>query len=246
MTISQKINKYLFTNKNFEYVIFNFDYFTTDYKIPNNTKITERQEYGLYFEKILEKVKKRNIIDVGGNCGLFSIPLLKYGYNCTIFEPIKMNTNLIELNLKENNLTNYEIVNSALMDFEGKREIFIPYCSDNTSFNLNVAISNMNKKDYLVENVDCLIFDKWIEDKNTEFKDNIGLIKIDVQGSEKQCLLGMQKFLTESHNIYLLIEWDKTHTLQFGNTLEEISDLLNRCGFKIEVDLQGDVFFYKS
>ena len=50
------------------------------------------------------KVKEnKSIIDIGGNCGLFSVPVAKDGFDVYSFEPIKMNIDLLELNKKENN-----------------------------------------------------------------------------------------------------------------------------------------------
>lgn len=245
-TISKKINKYHFFNNSFNYTINNFDYFTTDYNIEDDRLISERDEYTTYFSVILKNINKKNIIDVGGNCGLFCVPLSKYGYHLSVFEPVSLNYELILKNYNENNIDNYELINSAIMNFNGNKEIYVPYCSDNSSFNLDVSISNMKLKNYEIENVKCLKFDTWLESKNEEFKENIGLIKIDVQGFEFDCLMSMNNFLSKYNDLFILLEWDKKHTEMSGNKLEEISNFLYEKGFSIFQDLGGDIFFHKK
>lgn len=241
-TISTTIKKYLFKIESIEYVINNYDYFTTQYRIPHDKSINILDEYRATLALVNKIEKNKSVIDIGGNCGLFSIPVAKDGFKVYSFEPIKMNVELLELNKKENNCDNLTVVPIALSNVNEKRVIYIPYCSDNTSFNQDVAISNMSIKDYIEEVVDCETFDSWIKRNK---KVDVGFVKIDVQGFEKEVLLGMQKFLNDCKDVYIFIEWDAKHTEKAGSTLDELESLLTSNGFEPIEQIFGDKLFYK-
>jgi len=241
--ISKQIKKYFLKVESTKYIINNYDYFTSQYNIPSNTEINLPEDYRTLLNLVQKVSKDKAIIDVGGNCGLFCIPVEKDGYKVFTFEPINMNIELLELNKVENNCNNLTIIQTALSNNDSKKKIFIPYCSDNTSFNLSVAISNMNIKDYVEEIVSCQTFDSWI-DKNQDV--NVGFIKIDVQGFEKEVLEGMQKFLKECNDVYIFIEWDEKHTTQAGSSLGELETLIISNGFEFVQQIFGDKLFYKN
>ena len=241
--ISNQINQYLLKIDSNNFIINNYDYFSTEYKIPNNKLVDIPDDYRIMLELVKKIDKQKTVIDIGGNCGLFCIPVEKHGYTVYSFEPVKMNVDLLELNKKENNCNNLHIVPKAVTNKTGKRNIYIPYCADNTSFNQEVAISNMKKKDYIEETVDCIKFDSWI---NKNKKLDVGFIKIDVQGFEKEVLEGMQNFLKNCHDVYLFIEWDESHTNKAGFSLQELENLILPNGFELKEKIFGDKLFYKS
>jgi hypothetical protein len=125
-----------------------------------------------------------------------------------------------------------------------KETIYIPYCSDNTSFNKDVAISNMSfSKNYIEETVNCTTFDDWIK-KNKNL--NIGFIKIDVQGFEKEVLEGMTEFLKNCNDVYIYLEWDKNLTENNGNSLGDMETILIENNFEVRETLENDKLFYKK
>jgi FkbM family methyltransferase len=242
MKISDTINQYAFSNDNSKYTIFNYDYFTTDYRIPNNSELSELPEYSNIRSIISKLDKNKIIIDIGANCGLLSIPCTLDGYTVFAFEPISLNVQLLEKSKLENNCDTLTIIQAALMDSICEQTIYVPYCSDNTSFNKDVAISNMASKDYIEERVNCITFDSWFL-KN---KCDIGFIKIDVQGFEQNVLVGMKNFLNSCHHVYIFLEWDPTHTTSAGNDLNEISEILSTAGFNEVATYTTDKLFYKE
>jgi FkbM family methyltransferase len=241
--ISNQIRKYLLKVDTKTITINNYDYFTTEYNLPSDRLINIPQDYKGSLEMVKKINKNKTVIDIGGNCGLFCIPVEKEGYTVYSFEPIEMNVSLLEYNKKENNCNNLFIIPKAVSNQDVKRTIYIPYCSDNTSFNQEVAISNMKKKDFIEEEVDCIKFDTWIE-KNKDL--DVGFIKIDVQGFEKEVLEGMQDFLKTCNDVYILIEWDEVHTKNAGFSLNDLENLIYSNGFKLSQKYFGDKLFYKN
>jgi len=241
--ISNQIKRYILKVESATYIINNYDYFTSQYNLPSDKEINLPDDYRTLLNLTKKVSKDKSIIDIGGNCGLFCIPVAKEGYKVFTFEPINMNIELLKLNKTENNCDNLTIIQKALSNDNSKKKIFIPYCSDNTSFNLSVAISNMKIKDYVEEVVSCQTFDSWIN-KNKDV--NVGFIKIDVQGFEKEVLEGMQKFLNSCNDVYIFIEWDEKHTTQAGSSLDELERLITSNGFTALEQIYGDKLFYKN
>jgi len=242
MNISQNTKTYKINVKGKIYTIKNFDYFTTEYKISDEIAI-ELKDYTIMMEKLSKVSEKKSVIDIGANCGLFCIPASLLGYETFAFEPVTMNIDLLNDNKTLNDAKNLNIVNCALSDFNGQKEIYVPYCSDNTSFDKEVAISNMNSKDYFSELVECLTFDKWLEENKIE---NVGFIKIDVQGFELNVLKGMESFLERSSDVYILLEWDQKHTNMAGNSLESVYEILTTNGYTDIESFANDKLFYKN
>ena len=243
--ISTSINRYEFKNSyNLNYVIYNYDYFTNLYYQKTNVVNEEYKEYSKLQELISLVDKSKIIIDIGANCGLFSIPSSLNGYEVYAFEPVRMNIKLLELGREENKCNNFNIVNMGVSNKTKKETIYIPYCSDNTSFNKDVAISNMSfSKNYIEEIVDCTTFDDWIK-KNKNL--NIGFIKIDVQGFEKEVLEGMTEFLKNCNDVYIYLEWDKKLTESNGNSLGDMETILIKNNFEVKETLENDKLFYKK
>jgi FkbM family methyltransferase len=243
--ISTKINRYEFrSKKNIDYVIYNYDYFTKWYHQNNNGINEEIIEYSKLLDSVSVLDKSRAVVDIGSNCGLFSIPTSLLGYQVYGFEPTRMNLRLLELGKEENNCNNFNIISKAVSNETKKETIYIPYCSDNTSFNKDIAISNMvHNKNYIEEIVDCITFDDWIS-QNKDI--NVGFIKIDVQGFEKEVLDGMINFLNDCHDTYIYLEWDKKLTTSNGYTLNELDSILKNNHFNMVGDFGNDKLFYKN
>jgi FkbM family methyltransferase len=243
--ISTGIIKYEFKNNyGLNYSIYNYDYFTNLYHQQNNKVIDEYQEYSKLQELVSLLDKSKTIIDIGANCGLFSIPSSLNGYQVYGFEPIRMNLRLLELGKEENKCDKFKIIPLAVSNKTKKQKIYIPYCSDNTSFNKDVAISNMKySKEYIEENVNCTTFDDWVKtNKNL----NIGFIKIDVQGFEKEVLEGMSNFLENCNDVYIYLEWDESLTKGSGNSLDDLENILTKNNFELRESFKNDKFFYKK
>jgi hypothetical protein len=135
-----------------------------------------------------------------------------------------------------------KILEFALFDSNTEKEIFVPYCSDNTSFDKEVAISNMTSKNFMVEKVLCRTLDDFLIENPTD----IGLVKIDVQGFEMNVLKGMSNFLEKSDDVTLIIEWDEKHTKQAGHSLDEMMNFLTQRNFVNTESLPGDKIFKKN
>lgn len=140
-----------------------------------------------------EKVGKKAIIDAGGYIGDSSL-IFSENFDGKIycFEFEKNNLLSIEDVIEWNGLKNVIPVDMALTDQTGEMEVFIGTVS-NCSYN---SINNFGRGlEYKKEKVPCITLDDFVYENNLE----VGLIKADVEGCEKQLILGAVNTIKEQH-----------------------------------------------
>ena len=99
-------------------------YKTVDYgnsSFAKNTEIWEKESLN-YFYNLIDKNNKVNIVDIGANVGLYSL-YAKHLPNSQFYsyEPYKFTYDLLNDNIKLNNITNVETYNIGLSDKKGKK-----------------------------------------------------------------------------------------------------------------------------
>jgi FkbM family methyltransferase len=164
-------------------------------------KYFSKNELNTYQEYINDMVKKYHrsntiIIDVGANVGLFSISFGKICKNCEIhsFEPVSRTFNILEKNIKINNLENIKLHKKALSDTNNFDIIQVDQnnlgaSSINQDLHLMDKLKKLSKrKGILKEKIEKIRLD----DMNF---DNVSFIKVDIQEHEYFFLLGAQETL---------------------------------------------------
>jgi predicted RNA methylase len=101
---------------------------TVDYgnnSFKRNTEIWEKYSLN-YFFNLIDKNKKVNIIDIGANVGLYSL-YAKHLPNSHFYsyEPFKFTYDLLNDNIKLNNITNVQTYNIGLSDKKGSPNIYL-------------------------------------------------------------------------------------------------------------------------
>jgi FkbM family methyltransferase len=154
-------------------------------------------------------------IDVGANIGSFTIPFARQfgrkGLQIWSVEPIPDNLRLLKKNLDANGVTDIvTVIPYALSDKDGFMEIrFSPVEGADASFNLENSRPGENfavkiaRGDEAISNPPAKI-----------------IIKIDVEGHERQVLLGLNDIIRKSEDCWLCIEdGNQKDLLNFVNDL---------------------------
>lgn len=218
------------------------EYWHTIYKGKPRERLYK--DYSNMLDKLKTVSKDKIVLDIGVNHGIFSIPASMLGYKVVGFEPVLENFEGVERAREAHGLKGFHIYKAALSNENGRKDIYVPECTDNASLNKDAAIANMKGKQYRVENVASIRFDDWI-DIRPEYE-NIGFIKIDVQGGEYNVIEGMSRFLADAHDIYLLVEYE-AHLNKMGYSYEQLDSLIASLGFVEQARITGgDKLFYKK
>ena len=198
-----------------------------------------------YIGEYLKKSDCLNVLDIGGNVGSFSLDLsaVEDSLKFHIFEPIPNTYNKllanIKLNEKEEN--KFNTYNIGLSDKDGSFDFYLPatdeaasmqpiedsfYRKGSNEMGEYTGKDKMEKVVCLVDTVDNIVASKGI--------DNIGFIKIDVEGNEKFVLKGAKETLSKFKPL-VYCELLRIHSARFGYHPNEVIDYMAEFGYKCYV-----------
>jgi len=129
-------------------------------------------------ENIVDRIKNKDILDIGAFVGDSALVLNEYNpkiIHC--FEPVKSNYDLIQKTIEMNNLKNIITYNFGVGNKEG--EIEIKGGGNVASLNQDIGASKDKS-----EKIKITTLDKFESENDLE----IGLIKIDIEGFELECI----------------------------------------------------------
>ena len=186
---------------------FETDYFGMTYKGNLNSYI----DWCVYFYGAYEKqllLLARDLlqnridpifIDIGANVGTYSLFLSKFCKEVYAFEPCDNMLNIFRQNIKINNIQNIFVYNVALGERNCKMDLSVPKRGNlgSSSFVWRYG----DKERMTLSNIDVVTGDEVIKKINPE---KIDLIKIDVEGFEKNVLIGLRKSLKAFYPIILI------------------------------------------
>lgn len=198
-----------------------------------------------YIGSYLKNHDSKNVLDIGGNVGIFSLDLAVDNDSLIfyIFEPIPNTYKKLLDNLKLNNINekNFKTFNIGLSDKAGSFDFYLPatdeaasmqpiedsfYRKGSNEMGEYTGKDKMEKVVCLVDTVDNIVASKGI--------DNIGFIKIDVEGNEKFVLKGAKETLSKFKPL-VYCELLRIHSARFGYHPNEVIDYMAEFGYKCYV-----------
>jgi len=149
-----------------------------------------------------KKIQNNSIfLDVGANLGYFSL-LASYHISLgkiIAFEPVDKNLEILNKNMKLNNVENVEVISKAVADSEGTGRFAVESNGANSHFEDIVLTHAQMKKEKTVE-VEITTLDTFCT-RNEIMPD---VIKIDVEGAEVKVLNGATKLLKAKKTNWLV------------------------------------------
>ncbi len=185
------------------------------------------------------------ILDIGAHSGIYSLVANNSIQNGAVlsFEPHYLNFSRLNLNLRANNISTKTI----FMNGVGKKNEVLPFSVDKDTNYLTSGGKIGKFKNLISTPIQILAIDSFLD---VLAKKNVKIIKIDVEGHEYQCLLGMKQTLIESkptiffecmskknnseietffrelkYNFYIIDDWEAT--IKETKTLSPILDSKN-------------------
>tara|TARA_B100000035_G_scaffold108459_2_gene92020 strand:+ start:2784 stop:3713 length:930 start_codon:yes stop_codon:yes gene_type:complete len=181
----------------------------------------------LYLWNIIAKRVKKDflILDIGAHTGSYSLAAKTANKETTVvsIEPHIFNVARLIVNLKGNGLKTNNVVSGAISDVNGSKRFSISTKIDY----LGSGGSLGEKNGALSTNVNCYSLDSLIPSNN---HDKIGLIKIDTEGHEVECLLGAHSILNQSSPIIFF----ECNTQKIISDLEKIFKSLDYVFFALD------------
>jgi FkbM family methyltransferase len=125
--------------------------------------------------------KGLTLVDGGFNIGLWSIYASEFAKTIYAFEPTKSTYDLGLKNLKDNDITNVTVFKKALALEDGQKMFY--HCSNSTMNSLRPEMNDVKTG----EMVETIRFDTFVTQEKIE---KIDLLKLDIEGSETEVLMG--------------------------------------------------------
>lgn len=141
----------------------------------------------------INRERYKCVLDIGGNIGLHSIVLGRCGYDVKVFEPDPIHFAQLKENLSLNNITGVTPFAAAVSSCKGNAE-FVRVLGNTTSSHLKGSKQPYGQLES---------FSVKLEDIK-ELIQGIDLIKMDVEGHEKELLLALQR--TDFKTLDILVE----------------------------------------
>lgn len=161
------------------------------------------------------------IIDVGAYIGLSVLYFKKLYPNSKIvaFEPNPVAFDILKENLFINNITNVELHQSAILNKEGEKELYI----DNTDLE-RYSVASFNQDAWNREVVSKKVRVK-TEKLNKYLDKEIDMLKLDVEGSEQVILNDIKSQFSNIKNI--IFEYHPTSNQKLDKIIEMLSKEYN-------------------
>jgi FkbM family methyltransferase len=139
------------------------------------------------------------VVDAGANCGIYTVAaasLVGPSGRVLSFEPGSQAFSVLKKNIELNQFHNVRAYWSALSDKNGKARLY-HHEQGETSFSLGYPKNG--SLDF--EEVTTQTLESVLEEEGT---DQVGLIKLDVEGAEELVLRGVEKIIAHSHPAIIL------------------------------------------
>lgn len=193
-----------------------------------NGQIHEKESLN-YFYSLINKNNNYNIIDVGANIGLYSLyakHLPKSQFYS--FEPIKFAYNILNDNIKLNNITNINTYNIGLSNKKGKEILNV--CMSNEG--LSTMGTNPLRFDISKDSISIEVEIDTID--NIFFNNNVKVdfIKIDTEGYEYFILKGAEQTIKKYKPI-IQLEFNEINMKQCNITPKQLYNYITELEYKI-------------
>jgi FkbM family methyltransferase len=193
----------------------------------------ERDERECVFS-YLEGCHGAVFIDVGGNCGLYSLNLLKRfdDAQAHCFEPVPNSYRTIEVNAQHNGLSErLTLVPKALGDKPSTVRMTASYSAMD-----HIVVGNGDQElSPLLIDVEMVTLDGYVREHGVS---RVDFLKCDVEGAELLVLKGAQNLLKE-FSPPILIEIEARHTQRFNYSPQEIDSFLRNFNYEPCVPLRA-------
>jgi len=200
----------------------NIDYIS---KLLLEHKCWEPNVSGIILEIL--KLKNDNIFfDIGSFIGYFGIISSKYCKKIYAFEADILNINLLNKSAEINGVNNINTINCCITNNEENS-----YKTSSATCKGNRGALRVEKCDRNNSNIKSLVLDNFISENGIQ---NIDLMKIDIEGSELECLNGLKNTLKTNIIKHIIIEvtpcWGIEESINILEILSNNNYLLYNAG----------------
>ncbi len=207
-------------------------FFSESYLLKKRLKRAIKKGYEKEL-KIIDKFanKSKDALDIGVYRGVYSYKLSQSFKNIHSFEPNPLLFPYLDKNLKKI-IKNIKLYNFALSDINGKTELKLPLRSksifkDNIEELFQLGAATMHPNNNINKFKKVPINTRRLDE--IQIDNNVGFIKIDVEGHEKNVIVGGKSLIIKDKPV-MLIEIEERHTkIPVKDTINFIREMNYEC-----------------
>jgi FkbM family methyltransferase len=199
-----------------------------------HVKLKRSQVYPDVLDKIFRDINSHQkiAVDVGANRGVFTLYFSDHFKKCIAIEPVPD----LAAQLSRAMPKNVDVLPCAIGDTRGTVELRIPVSANGTKLHaLSTAASDNSFDVFEHSTVETIVVSQETLDHICAGPDEIGFVKIDVEGYEGTVLRGAQA-LIQKHRPYFFVEIFQGYNKDYRDVFKMFSDL-NYIAFKLSSDL---------
>jgi FkbM family methyltransferase len=190
-----------------------------------NTEIWEKESLNIFYN-LVNKNENVNIVDIGANVGLYSLyakflPKSQF-YS---FEPYKFTYDILNDNIKLNDITNVKTYNFGIADKKGKTILNVCLTHDglHTMGDNPLRFSNITPMEVEIDTLDNIFFNNNIK---------VDFIKIDTEGYEYFILKGGEQTI-KTYKPIIQLEFNETNMRQCNINPRDLDNYIMELGYKV-------------
>lgn len=177
--------------------------------------------------KVVQEIIKPGmcVLEAGANVGYYACMQAKLvGPTGHIYavEPSPSNVEMLQRNIKENGFTNMTVLQSAFGAEDGEQPFYVDKRSNLSSFVKRDDLGEYECIPMKIQTIDTYIADKKID-----------MIRMDVEGYEKEILLGAKETLSTRPPKYFFIEVHSELLAKRGSSTNEVCSYLRKYGYDV-------------
>lgn len=183
---------------------------------------------GSILEAILQKlVPGQTFLDIGANIGSIAFHVANLGFHVVGFEPMARNGLAFTMTQCANPRMNISLIRKALSDHEGHCQVQVdPINTGNYQVQCHLATFN-KESSVIVTRLDSILHFPEL--------DNVGVIKIDTQGSEMAVLRGGTRYFLTRRVPYVICEFWPPVLRQRGDDPVRLLESWNQIGYQVRI-----------
>jgi FkbM family methyltransferase len=165
------------------------------------------------------------VLDVGANIGLFTLEAsLSVGSSGRVIaiEAMPEHATAVVHSARSNGMMNVEVISVAAGDRIGEAILTLPRNTNYGMFTLGDVAGDVSFK-VPVQRIDDIVAERGVK--------SVAFIKMDIEGSELNALIGAEQTLRNFHPT-ILIELDEDHLAACKTSSHEVKSFLNRLGYR--------------
>jgi len=164
-------------------------------------------------------------VDIGANLGVYTLAMAGAAGDdgrVWAFEPESGNATTLRKNIALNGYANVTVVEKAVGDRSGQAELYLDEAHQGDHRLFDTGMGRVRQP------VDVVALDDYFPAGQP-----LDLVKIDVQGAEALVLRGMQRILTQTPSLVVLMEMSIGDPVAPGCSAEDVVENLVRLGYRL-------------